>query len=331
MDQNSPNAEILDFEGSHTLQNARLDDIKEIKSDSTHQLILEYRELELTEPSTISQKDGKLWETLTGHYVPHKLTFGNIKWIMRQGLYENLDDVAPDDDCRFLQGILHWEKPAGRWRTPDREPLFLLFHSSSDANLVFSATETHMETGQGDGERVTIRRDWSSPPPIPPGIVYIKTSEQKERGGDSIPIRLDKQEYEDLLFVGSLEDQHDSRPDVNSILNLCEIKNPWLQADVMPPEDRWSRHGEGNAGMSLAEIVQEAEWAIDRLRSGRRVLVHCEMGFNRSVTVACAILIMLEELSAEDALYRIRQHHRWARPDVYHWLKLRWLAENQES
>jgi hypothetical protein len=38
------------------------------------------------------------------------------------------------------------------------------------------------------------------------------------------------------------------------------------------------------------------------------------------------VLILLEKLSAEDALERVRQHHPWARPDTRHWLALRWLA-----
>jgi protein-tyrosine phosphatase len=55
-------------------------------------------------------------------------------------------------------------------------------------------------------------------------------------------------------------------------------------------------------------------------------LVHCSAGFNRSVTVCCAVLILLEGLSADAALARVREHHPWARPDSQHWLALRWLA-----
>ena len=79
--------------------------------------------------------------------------------------------------------------------------------------------------------------------------------------------------------------------------------------------------------MSLDEIRLEAEWVIERLKAGQRVLVHCVAGMNRSSTICCAVLIMLEGLSAEQALKRVREHHPWARPDSNHWLALRWLAK----
>ena len=79
--------------------------------------------------------------------------------------------------------------------------------------------------------------------------------------------------------------------------------------------------------MSLEEIRQEAEWVAERLQAGKRVLVHCVAGMNRSSTICCATLILLEGLSAETALERVRKTHPWARPDSRHWLKLRWLGQ----
>jgi protein-tyrosine phosphatase len=78
--------------------------------------------------------------------------------------------------------------------------------------------------------------------------------------------------------------------------------------------------------MDVAEITREAQWVIERLRAGQRVLVHCSAGLNRSVTICCAVLILLERVSAEAALEWVREHHPWARPDTHHWLALRWLA-----
>jgi protein-tyrosine phosphatase len=83
--------------------------------------------------------------------------------------------------------------------------------------------------------------------------------------------------------------------------------------------------------MNLAEVIEEAEWVIERLRMGRRVLVHCSAGMNRSGTVCCAVLTLLEGISAEDALERVREHHPWARPDSHHWLVLRWLAHTSDT
>ena len=91
------------------------------------------------------------------------------------------------------------------------------------------------------------------------------------------------------------------------------------------------RKGEGRRGMDMTEMINEAQWVKDRLRAGQRVLVHCSAGFNRSVTVCCAALILLEGISAENALERVREHHPWARPDAHHWLVLRWLAQRFTS
>jgi protein-tyrosine phosphatase len=74
--------------------------------------------------------------------------------------------------------------------------------------------------------------------------------------------------------------------------------------------------------MNFDEIRAEAGWVLDRLRDGRSVLVHCVAGFNRSVTVAIAVLILQEGLSAEAAFARVSEHHPWARPDPGHWLHL---------
>ena len=81
--------------------------------------------------------------------------------------------------------------------------------------------------------------------------------------------------------------------------------------------------------MSIAEIMDEAQWVFDRLQAGQRVLVHCSAGFNRSVTVCCAVLMQLENLSADEALARVQEYHPWARPDSYHWLRLRWMAHTR--
>ena len=87
-----------------------------------------------------------------------------------------------------------------------------------------------------------------------------------------------------------------------------------------------SRQGEGAQGMDITAIMAEAQRVIDRFQAGERALVHCSTGFNRSVTVCCAVLMRLETLSAEEALTRVREHHPWARPDSHHWLRLRWMA-----
>ena len=120
--------------------------------------------------------------------------------------------------------------------------------------------------------------------------------------------------------------QSRQRPDVDAVLNLGESPSLWAESQPLDARDRWVTKGEGRDGMSIEEITEEALWAIERLRQEQRVLVHCVAGMNRSSTICCAILMLLEGLSAEQALERVRRNHLWARPDSSHWLKLRWLA-----
>jgi protein-tyrosine phosphatase len=110
-------------------------------------------------------------------------------------------------------------------------------------------------------------------------------------------------------------------------LNLGEEASKWVKAENSPACDRWANKGEGPEGMKVDEIRHEAEWAVERLKAGERVLIHCVAGMNRSSTICCAVLMLLEGLSAEKALERVREHHPWARPDSNHWLALRWLEK----
>jgi protein-tyrosine phosphatase len=89
--------------------------------------------------------------------------------------------------------------------------------------------------------------------------------------------------------------------------------------------------GEGSKGMSADEIRAEANWVIERLQKNENVLVHCVAGMNRSTTICCAVVMLLEGLSADEALKRVREQHPWAKPDSYHWLALRWLEKNKKE
>src|SRR5262249_47372548 len=120
-------------------------------------------------------------------------------------------------------------------------------------------------------------------------------------------------------------------PAVDHVLNLCGAENQWVAHDGPHPNDRCLYKGEMGAGMELQELVAEARWVADRLCEGRRVLVHCYAGVNRSATVCCAALILLEGLSAQEALARVRERHPSAWPDPYYWLLLRWLAHERRG
>jgi hypothetical protein len=192
--------------------------------------------------------------------------------------------------------------------------------------LLFTAQEWNPEDRPGAPETVDFERDWSSTPLPLPGIVPQPFELHQQFGGDPITLHLNGSTYERSLFIGGLDEQDHTRPDVDAVLNLSEYASVWVTDKVVPAQDRWATKGEGFVGMSLPDIVSEAEWVIARLRQGQSVLVHCTAGQNRSATICCATLILLEGLSAEAALERVRQQHPWARPDAHHWLKLKWLA-----
>ena len=149
------------------------------------------------------------------------------------------------------------------------------------------------------------------------------------RSAPRVSICLDGRNYHQRLFIGGVDLQEDRRPDVQFVLNLGEDASKWVGDEGLHPDDRWVNKGEGVHGMSVAEIIEESGWVVERLSAGKRVLVHCLAGMNRSATICCGVLILLEDLTAEAALERVRQQHPWARPDPFHWINLRWLAHTR--
>ncbi|NDJ75968.1 MAG: dual specificity protein phosphatase family protein [Chloroflexi bacterium] len=233
--------------------------------------------------------------------------------------------MPADHGVRSLQGVV-------RWRAPDGVERFLLFDSSPEPGmLLFSAAEFHAEERSGVPAPAYIKRPYASPPGLPVGPVPRPHDLYQQYGGDPVVVHLGGQTCDRCLFVGGLGEQPTPRPRVDAVLNLSEDPSAWASANDTYPADRWITKGEGRAGMSVDELVAEAEWVAKRLQKGHSVLVHCSAGFNRSVTVCCATLVLLEGLSAEAALDRVREHHPWARPDAYHWLRLCWLARQQEA
>ena len=217
----------------------------------------------------------------------------------------------------------HWCSPAG-------EGYHLLsLRDDHPSVLLLTSQDVEVEARSGRTRPVSFIRDWSPVPESPPRLVPEPRSMRQRYGGDPISICLDRRRHHQLLFIGGVDLQDDRRPDVQSVLNLGEDPSQWIADEGQHSDDRWVNKGEGRQGMSVEEIVEESEWVIERLKAGRRVLVHCSAGMNRSATICCGTLILLEGLSAEAALERVRQQHPWARPDPFHWLNLRWLAHTQ--
>lgn len=266
--------------------------------------------------------DEQPYEIARGEYAPMRLRFRRREWIWRTGPFERFERLSPYHEARRLFGILHQ-------RQPGLGEFYLAATETAEPGMLgWRADGYEVVPWVEESQRVEIVRRWAATPPNPPRVVPHRPATYFRYAGDPIDVRLGKRTFKHRLFIGGLHHQRNSRPSVDAVLNLCGIENAWVAADGPHPEDRFVYKGEGILGMGVADMLAEANWVAERLRTGKRVLVHCFAGYNRSATVCCAALILLEGLSAEQALDRVREHHPVAWPDPYHWFALRWIAAN---
>lgn len=61
--------------------------------------------------------------------------------------------------------------------------------------------------------------------------------------------------------------------------------------------------------LTVEQLRDGARWAVEHMREGGRVLIHCEHGVGRSVLLTCAVLVY-DGMSAHDAL-QLAQQKRW--------------------
>jgi hypothetical protein len=316
---------ILPFPFAESLVNAHLDAIHIQSRGRDQDLIMDYQEMHLTAPPILAWNDGGPCETLHGFYTPRRLHFYGIYAVDCRGQFANVDEVPPDHSLRSLQGMMQWRSPNGAICH------LLLDSSEQDDVLLFSARRCTAEVRSGPAQPAACARQWSPPPLLPARLVPNPPRLHQRYGGDPVTIHIGRRVYHQRLFVGGLEIQGEQRPQVDAVLNLSEFANPWTKNGPPHATDRWAQKGEGKHGMSIEEITAEAQWVTERLRTGQRVLVHCTAGFNRSITICCAALILLEGLSAPAALERVRQRRPWARPDAYHCIALQWIAKNMHD
>jgi hypothetical protein len=244
--------------------------------------------------------------------------FSGVSELKTGAFYKNL---PADANSRTIVDLLSW-------RQPERRDVFYLLGMKAEADdLMFYARHAAYERLLGRAIPVTLERDWCPPPPMAEGLVPQPEAIHRQFGGDPLTVRLGPRASHRRLFIGGVDIQPETRPQVDVVLNVGEQPSRWAKAGVAHPDDRWDNKGEGKDGMSADEIRREAEWVIEQLRGGQSVLVHCVGGMNRSSTICCAVLMLLENLPAEQALLRVRETHPWARPDSRHWLALRSLAE----
>ncbi|MEP0806186.1 MAG: dual specificity protein phosphatase family protein [Chloroflexota bacterium] len=268
------------------------------------------------------ERSGVIMERGTARYIPLELTFTGVHHLQRPDFFTSLDQYPPGDLARTI-GTMH------AWIMPGMEDIFHLFgmRNRPDSNMTFFAAGVTHKQGEA-GKPFPFERDWSPSPPMPAGEVPQPYHLYDRFGGDPVAFKLNGQVIENKLFIGGIENQTETRPQIDAVLNLGEKPSAWVRDGKLHPNDRTVEKGEGAKGMTAEEIWEEAEWVVERLKRNESVLIHCVAGMNRSTTVCCAVLMQLEGLTAEQALERIYEHHPWAKPDAHHWLMLKWLEKN---
>jgi hypothetical protein len=302
-----------------SLQGALLDSYAEAGRAGELNITLTIRALERTS-SDLYDSDGRVLELVQGTYVPIKIHFAGVSGLKRGDFFQTIKNLPTDDPARIINDMLSW-------RQPERRDVFYLFFMHQADNLMFFADQATYERLTEEPIAFVLERDWCPPPPIPERLIPQPKALHQRFAGDPISLRIENRNFPRRLFIGGLDTQGNERPQVDVVFNLGEERSKWIKDHQTNPQDRWDNKGEGSDGMSLEVIREEAEWVIERLMKNQRVLIHCVAGMNRSSTICCAVLILLEGLTAEQALERVRRYHPWARPDSGHWLKLRWLAK----
>lgn len=318
-------ARIIQHPFATTLQGALLDSYREDQRGKQLDLALNIRSFERT-ASELFERDRVIHERVQGRYIPVRLQFSGVSTLKNNGFFASMMSLPPDEPARRMIDLLSWRQPKRR------DTFYLLVMQSQEAeNLRFFARHLSLERLPGESTAVTLDRDWSPAPPMPGRLVPRPQHLYRRFGGDPVTLHIGSRIHRRRLFIGDLEVQGDERPAVDVVFNVGEKPSNWIKGSQTDSRDRWDNKGEGSEGMSVEDLREEAAWVIERLQKNRRVLVHCVAGMNRSSTICCAVLILLEGLTAEQALERVREHHPWARPDSGHWLKLRWLAEMTSS
>jgi hypothetical protein len=313
-------ARMLALPEGHSPAGGRLDALTLVPRGRRMDLRMDFQALQLSGAPVLVELDGQVRERVEGVYLPRRLRFLGVQIERGAELIARLPGVPPDDIGRTLSGPFQWRSPEGECRyavTSRLEP---------NGSLLVIAQRVVAELREGAPQAAAYTRAWSPPPPAPARLVPNPRRLRERYGGDPIAVVRDGRVQRRLLFIGSLDTQGTERPQVGAVANFSEEASRWCEPDKTDARDRWAKKGEGTQGMTAAEIAAEARWVIERLQAGQRVLVHCSAGMNRSATICCGVLILMEGLSAEAALERVREYHPWARPDPYHWLALRWLA-----
>lgn len=307
------------------LFDAHVDDIAVQSGARGQDIVLSLQLLRSLAVPELRVVDGLPCEVIRGERIAAKLRFENAAFHLRNGVFERFAELPPVSGARRLFG-------ASRWRDSREGEFYWIVTGSDEAgDLGICAKRCVLELLEVPPDPAVMVRRWANTPPPRPHLSPHRPVQHRRYGGDPITIHLGNRALHSRFFIGGLHHQHNTRPNVDAVLNLCGLDNPWCERYGQHPCDRVSARGEGAHGMTVDDLLEEASWVAGQLRDGKSVLVHCYAGMNRSATVCCAALMLLEGIGAEEALARVRQRHPIAWPDPYHWFTLHWLARKLDG
>ncbi|HEX6819172.1 MAG TPA: dual specificity protein phosphatase [Ktedonobacterales bacterium] len=290
-----------------------------------HDIVLDLAAMHLAGKPELRLVGDQPWELVCGERVPYRLRFRSAEWLQRGGVYAAFDALPPDDDARRLFYLVHL-------RDASSGPRYVFVTDvPTGAELALRAAGCVLEQREGSIEQVEYLRRWSAAPPTPARLVPRPAKLHKRYGGDPVRIRLLGRTLDSRLFIGGMPHQHIDRPDVDMVVNLSGVENPWALLFGRHPDDHFAAKQEMRLGMTSADLAAEARAVVEELRAGKRVLVHCAAGINRSSSLCCASLMLLEGLGPPAALARVRRAHPEAHPDPYHWFALQQLERQLQA
>lgn len=320
MRKTSRRLRLLDTIAPQALFDAHLDGFYDVEVAGRRDIVFALHLLRVEEDVEERVVEGEPYMVSLARRIPARLRFTEGAWLSRTGVFERLDEQPRESSARRMFGVSRYRS------STSGEFYWILTGTAEHGDMTVRASGAALEMGEETGELVEVVRRWSNPPPASPGLVPHRPVLHRRYGGDPITIHLGRRVLRNRLFIGGLSHQREKRPSVDAVVNLCGVANPWIATAGAHANDRYACKGEGPLGMDAGDLLDEAAWVVERLRGGQRVLVHCYAGMNRSATVCCAALMMLEGISAEAALARVRERHPLAWPDPYHWFVLQWIS-----
>ncbi|MBO8174365.1 MAG: dual specificity protein phosphatase family protein [Thermococcus sp.] len=107
--------------------------------------------------------------------------------------------------------------------------------------------------------------------------------------------------------------------------------------------EEWKKHGvevlyspiEDFSAPTLNQLIEIVKWIDERVKEGKKVLIHCFGGSGRSGTIAVAYLMYSQGLSLKDALMKVRSLkpsavETWSQMDILRKFE-KYLKEHKSS